>query len=89
LFFTLRRKIGHLGGRRILYSFLRILLASLVMAGVCFSVYNYLTPSADNLSGRIFSLFFTISCGVLTFIVASVIFRVSEMRELIQWIFKK
>ncbi|MDD5108489.1 MAG: murein biosynthesis integral membrane protein MurJ [Candidatus Omnitrophica bacterium] len=71
LFFILSKRLGGFGEGKILNSFLRILIASLCMAGVCF-----LVNQALNLAWALF-------CGVLSYIVFCFIFGVAELKEFI------
>ena len=73
LFFILLKRLGGFGERKILFSFLRISAAALGMAGVCF-----LVNQALNLAWALF-------CGALAYIVFCFIFRVTELKELLNW----
>ena len=73
LFFILLKRLGSFGERKILFSFLRISAAALCMAGVCF-----LVNQALNLAWALF-------CGALAYIVFCFIFRVTELKELLNW----
>ncbi|MDO8603220.1 MAG: murein biosynthesis integral membrane protein MurJ [Candidatus Omnitrophota bacterium] len=75
LFFILRNKIGPLDGRRILNSFLKVLLASLAMAAVI-----YICAFKINLN-----LFIVILIAMLSYVGATFIFDVKEAKEFLSW----
>lgn len=77
LFFILGRRLGGFGERKILFSFLRIFAASFCMAGIC-----YLVNQALNLAWALF-------CGGLSYIMFCLLFRVNELKELVNWLFNK
>ncbi len=72
LFFILAKRLGGVGEREILFSFLRIFAAAACMAGVCF-----LVNQALNLAWALF-------CGALSYIVFCFLFGVVELKELIR-----
>ena len=74
LFFILKKRLGGFGERRILPSFLRILLASCCMAALCFLV------------NRALNLGWALFCGALSYIMFCFLFGVTELRELIHWL---
>jgi len=82
LFALLKKKLGDFPVREIIASFLRILAASLLMGAVC-----YLASRA--IPNKIFSLLFALFCGIVSYVVFCSIFRVSEMRQLWQWLVNK
>lgn len=77
LFFILGRRLGSFGERKISFSFLRIFAASFCMAGVC-----YLVNQALNLAWALF-------CGGLSYIMFCFLFRVAELKELVNWLLYK
>lgn len=79
LFSILEKKIGNFGRRDIIVSFLRVLAASLCMGGVCFFV------SQVNLN-KFLSLGLSLLAGVFSYIIFCFIFKVSEMRQLWDWV---
>jgi len=75
LFALLKKKLGDFGFREIIFSFLRVLAASICMGGVCyFSVHL----SAN----KFLSLIIALSFGFVSYIIFCFIFKVSEMRQL-------
>jgi len=82
LFFILKKRLKPFNSKIIFNSFLKILLASLAMGLVCYFV------SGISLN-KYLNLFLAILCGVLSYILFCFIFRVSEMRELWQWLLKR
>lgn len=75
LFFIIRRKIGAIGGAKILYSFLKVLAASILMTGV---IYISAFKAGMN-------VFIVILLGMASYIVAAVIFDVREARDFLKW----
>jgi len=79
LLFMLRKKIGGFEGRKILSSFVRVLMASLVMAGL---VYFCAFKIGLN-------LFVVILIGIVSYLLAAFIFDVKEVREFLKWILRR
>jgi len=82
LFSLLEKKIGDFGKRDIVISFLRVLAASLCMGLVCY------------FAGHIFlnkylNLIISVAAGLVSYFVFCLIFRVSEMRQLWNWVVYK
>ncbi len=84
LFIRLRKKIGQLGGREILESFIRILGASLVMGFIAFALMSATTW--DNGIKDIFNLAFLIAVSIAVYILGSLAFRVKEAKAVFSWI---
>lgn len=86
LFFILKTKLKPFNGKSILFSFIRILCASICMGGVCYFVAkNSFVPRLGILN-RIINLALPILSGLLSYIIFCFIFRVSEMQELWRWL---
>jgi len=79
LFYILRKKIGFLEGYKILNSFLKVLLASLVMAAII-----YICSFKIGLN-----LFIVISIAIASYIMAAFIFDVKEAKEFLSWMLKR
>ncbi|MDI6758745.1 MAG: murein biosynthesis integral membrane protein MurJ [Candidatus Omnitrophota bacterium] len=84
--FLLHKRLGGFNTKELVFSFGRMLLASLCMAGVCFLVSlknialeNIILSKALNLSILIF-------LGVLSYIIFCFLFKVKEMQELWKWL---
>jgi putative peptidoglycan lipid II flippase len=83
LFLLLRKRIGDFGSRRIADSFLRAVMASLVMSAVliCFIIacgsFGFLELAVSILAGGV------------AFILAGYIFGITEIRDFIVWIIKR
>jgi putative peptidoglycan lipid II flippase len=75
LFFILKKKIGPVGGRNILRSFFKVLMASIVMAAV---IYAALFKAGLN-------IFLVIFLGILVYAAAAMIFDVKEAKEFLKW----
>jgi putative peptidoglycan lipid II flippase len=80
----LEKRIGDFGNRKIIFSALRILLASLCMGAICYLI-------SHNLFGmnKFILLGLEIIAGALTYVLFCIIFRVREMKELWLWVSKK
>jgi len=84
LFALLIKRLGDFGVKNILFSSLRILAASLCMGLVCLSVSQntiYLN--------KYLHLGLALISGFISYIAFCLIFRVSEMKELWQWVSKR
>lgn len=79
LFFILRRKIGALGGRSILSSFVRVFGASLIMV---FAAYLFLFKMGLN-------LFIVILISMIIFVLCAYAFGVREAREFLKWALRR
>lgn len=77
LFFILSRRLRGFGEHKILKSFLRIFAAALCMAGVCFLV------------NRALNLAWALFCGALSYIIFCFLFKVAELKELMNWFLHK
>lgn len=81
LYVILKKRIGHLGTRELVDSFLRTLLASIIM-GVALKL---LSAYAFSVKG----LFISIVAGAIVFIVSAYILKVKGMRPALTWILKR
>jgi len=79
LFFALRKKIGGFGGIKILISFLKALLAGIVMVA-----FIYLGAFKIGLN-----IFFVILIGMASYTLSIFIFDVKEAREFLRWILRR
>ena len=79
LFYILRKKIGCLDGRRILNSFLKVTMASMVMFFVI-----YICAFKINLN-----LFIVIGVAIVSYGIATFIFDVKETGEFLSWTLKR
>lgn len=77
LFFMLSRRLEGFGEQEIFESFLRILAATLCMAAVCFLV------------NRALNFGWALFCAVLAYVIFCFIFRVAELKELMNWLCRK
>jgi len=86
LILILRRNIGRLDLRAILFSFIKMLLAALCMGGICYFVWHCQILSGISRIARLFNLGAAISCGMIAYVVFCFMFRVNEMRDLWRWL---
>jgi len=82
LFGILRKKIGGLQTKPIYSSFIRILIASVCMGGVCFYIKDIEFFVARNAFFRLLNLLIVILAGGVSYLIFCFIFRLSEIHEL-------
>ena len=83
LFIMLEKRLGDFGIKQLVDSFVRVSLASVAMAiilQILSSKYTHIT---------VFGLSVMILSGLAVFILAAVLFRVNEMKEIVVWITRK
>ncbi|MDP2912716.1 MAG: murein biosynthesis integral membrane protein MurJ [Candidatus Omnitrophota bacterium] len=83
LYFLLEKRLGDFGRRSLLDSLLRVISASIIMAAVLKFLLIYFV------SFNAFILALTVTAGFVSFIAASYILRVKELREGISWITRR
>ena len=81
LYFILKKRIGRLGTKEIVDSFIRALLASVIM-GV---VLKFTLAKTGSVTGILLSM----GAGVAAFIAAAFIFRVKELERVFAWASKR
>lgn len=81
LYFILKKRIGRLGTKEIADSFIRVLLASIIM-GIVLKSMSAKTACATG-------ILLSIAAGAFTFIVAAYIFRVKEFERVFAWASKR
>lgn len=81
LFFILKKKLGDFYIKNIVISFTRILLASICMGMLC-----YIVSTKAVILNKYLHLALALVSGVLSYIAFCFIFRVSEIRELWNWL---
>jgi len=80
----LEKRIGDFGNRKIFFSALRILLASLCMGALCYFLSHGLVGM-----NKFVQLGLDIVAGVLAYALFCIIFRVREMQELWNWVVRR
>jgi putative peptidoglycan lipid II flippase len=80
----LEKRIGDFGNKKILISSLRILAASIGMGLACYFLTHWLVGM-----NKYIALCLEVICGGLAYILFCIIFKVSEMRELWNWVAKR
>jgi putative peptidoglycan lipid II flippase len=88
LFWMLRRKIGGLGGRKLLDSGLRILAASAVAAAVAAGVARAVKSAVglDHVAGRILVVGLALAAASLVYLGMCLLLRVQELKPLLGWV---
>jgi len=89
LFFILKKRLGIFDMKPILSSFLRALLASLVMGAVCYFAAQKSFHFTNGILNRILNLSLPIISGLISYAIFCFIFRVNEMQELWRWLARK
>jgi len=91
LWFILQRRIGGFDEKRITQSFLRILCASLLMGAVVLVISRGLFNriAAMHTLFRVFALSTVSLAGVVAYVAASFLFRVSEMEGVLKWLLNR
>jgi putative peptidoglycan lipid II flippase len=82
LYIMLARRIGDFGTAAIVSSFLKVALASAVMAALLFVLMKHLTLSPAHLIA-------VIAAGIAAFLAAAFVFDVRELKEAFEWISKR
>ncbi|MEZ5308123.1 MAG: murein biosynthesis integral membrane protein MurJ [Pyrinomonadaceae bacterium] len=87
----MRRKIARLEARKIISSFIRIAVASLVMSVVCWVTYRYLTTLAPTkpFLVKLYEAFVPIVIGGLTFVAMAKLLKVRELDQFQSLILKR
>jgi len=91
LFFILQKKIGPVKWARILESFIRVLLAALVMGAAGYLLLHripYFDLAAGTVAARVIKLFSIICINIVIFAAMTVIFRVKESLRMFRWILR-
>jgi len=90
LFLILKKKLNILNLKEIIYSFLRILFASISMGLLCYIIVqrNFFFGNLSILS-KIINLGLFLILGTISYIIFCFIFQVKELKELINWIRSK
>ena len=86
LLYILRRRVGRLGLKQVVQSFIRIIAASAVMGIVCY-FFNWWYVANISISGFIAKFIYVtsvIGISTIVFILAAWIFRVTELRDIWQ-----
>jgi putative peptidoglycan lipid II flippase len=84
LLLVLRRRTGHIGGRRLVDSYLRIAVASAGAAGVAYGVWYGLDAMVGrSLGGQIVSVGGAILASVCVFLVLARVLRIRELDTLL------
>jgi putative peptidoglycan lipid II flippase len=86
LFVILRKRIGYLDGRKTLKFFLKVLFASLVM-GIIARIMMCHLPW-NSIIGSILNLFLIIFVCILSYVIISLILKITTVRLIFPWIKK-
>lgn len=85
LFLLLRKKIGRLKGTEILYSTLKIFLASCIMAIFAYFAHNYIYNLLSLYkSGLLFSILISITLALVVYIALCFILKIEELDSFVQ-----
>jgi putative peptidoglycan lipid II flippase len=89
LLFALKKRISPFELKPALISFVRILLASLCMGGVCFIISKRVIVPDAGILNRLLNLGLPILSGLISYVIFCFIFRVKEMQELWRWLLRR
>ena len=89
LYIMLNKKIGDVGGAKILNSFTRIALSSFCMAIFAYFAGNFLSGIDKGIVINVVYLLLAILVSVIIFIISCFVFRVEELKGFIRWILKR
>src|SRR5262245_13955809 len=91
LFHWLQKYAGSLQPMRIVGSFFKILMASLIMGGVCFCVSQWFASQMINqsLASKVLVLGATIGVGILSLFLSCRILRISEMENVVRILMRR
>ncbi|MEK7379074.1 MAG: lipid II flippase MurJ, partial [Candidatus Binatota bacterium] len=82
LFFLIKRKIGHIEGRRIFQSLWKILLASAAMAAASWTVYARISPQmGPGLGGQLANALIPIAAGTAVFFLLARLLAVADLES--------
>jgi len=86
LIYILRKRIGRIGGRKILLSFVKLFMLSVVMGVITTFFIQIYFIASDDLSRRVFILLSSIIIAVVLYILLSLIFKSEELLFLLKLI---
>jgi len=86
LFYILRKKINGFDCRQFFSSVLKVVLASIGMAAVCYLASRWDPAIHNHLLCRAFKLLFPITCGIIAYAGFCFGLKVEEMRKLVTWV---
>jgi len=91
LFFFMRRRLGEMEGRSLLFTFGKVALAATVMGGICWQVSHWVQQAlgAESLSARLLNVAGSVSLGVLVFFGTARLLRVGEITQLTNLVTRK
>jgi putative peptidoglycan lipid II flippase len=85
----LRRRLEPFDSRPLVLSFLKIACASLCMGAACYFARRYIFIPGPGVASRLANLVYLVAVGLVSYIIFALLFRLREMRELRDWLFKK
>ncbi len=91
LTFLMRRKIKRLEGREIFSSFIKIIIASLLMSAICYGSYYLLTNyfGAKTLIVKLIEAFVPIALGGLVFVISAKILGIKQLNQAFDAVMRK
>lgn len=84
LIYILRKRIGRIGGRKILLSFIKFLIVSIIMGVIMTLLIQTYFIYSDDLSRKVFILLSTVIVAVVLYILLSLIVRSEELLFLLR-----
>lgn len=89
LFFILKDKLKPFAITPVVFSFVRIFAASLLMGIACYFALRRICIFETGILARLLKLSLLISLGIISYVIFCFVFRVKEMQELWQWLVKR
>ncbi|NOZ22254.1 MAG: murein biosynthesis integral membrane protein MurJ [Planctomycetes bacterium] len=85
---VLHKRLGRIGARAVLASVARVAIATVLMGAVCVAVLRVL-PESTGLTVRLIRVFAPMAAGGATFLIASLLLRIEELRDLTSALLKR
>lgn len=84
LFKSLKKKVGYFGEDKVLKTFIKSLIASIIMGGTVYAIYNLLIYKMGALFvGDVISLIISVILGAIVYVLLVIIFKIDEVSFLI------
>jgi putative peptidoglycan lipid II flippase len=84
LFYIIDKRVGGLNKRSLAIFLAKVFLASAAMAAVCWWVVRINPPFAANIVNRVFNLVLPVFCGMISYIIFSLLLGIDQARSLLR-----
>jgi putative peptidoglycan lipid II flippase len=89
LFFLLQKKVGGLDLKRLMWFFLKVIVASIGMGEVCYFVISLPLTFGSHIANRIAGLILPIICGISAYIILCLVLRIEQIKSLWRWMINR